>query len=152
MVMITPTPEGQVQGSLSETGQGLQLSEEDCFPSQLSILNLTISLQLILSHKQARSPSLEQAILLMISPPKQAIHLILSTLLYITQLRATVQLPKSSLKLLQYHQTSQAHLLVGEPWILPGQRVIVIVENMCSLCLSSSASYPLTSESPAPVQ
>ena len=53
MVMLTPTPEGKVPGSLNETGQGLQITEEDWIPFQLSILNLTISLQMILSHKQA---------------------------------------------------------------------------------------------------
>jgi hypothetical protein len=41
------------------------------------LLNLTISLQMILSY--------EQAILLMISPPKQAIKLIISTLLSTVQ-------------------------------------------------------------------
>ena len=52
-VMLTHTPEGNVPGNLRETGPGLQLTEEDWIPSQLSILNLTISLQMILSHKQA---------------------------------------------------------------------------------------------------
>ena len=68
-VMLTHTPEGNVPGNLRETGPGLQLTEEDWIPSQLSILNLTISLQMILSHKQARLPSLEQAILLMVAAP-----------------------------------------------------------------------------------
>ena len=54
--VLTPTPEGKVPGSLSETGQGLQFTGEDWIPfsSQLFILNQTISLlllQLHLSHK-----------------------------------------------------------------------------------------------------
>ena len=49
-------------------------------------VNLTISIiQMILSHKKARLPSFEQAILLMISPLKQAIQLIVSTLLSTVQ-------------------------------------------------------------------
>ena len=43
MVVLTPTPEVKVQGSLNETGQGQQITEEDW-----------ISCQLILFHKQAR--------------------------------------------------------------------------------------------------
>ena len=82
---------------LRETGRGLQLTEEDWNPFQLSTLNLTISLKMILSHK------LEQTILLMISHPEQAIQLILSTLLYYSC--ATVQWPKSPLKLLQENLT-----------------------------------------------
>ena len=54
VVMLTPTPEGKVPDSLRETGRGLQLTEEDWNPFQLSTLNLTISLKMILSHKQAR--------------------------------------------------------------------------------------------------
>ena len=42
-VMLTHTPEVKVPGSLNETGQGLQITEEDWIPCQL-----------ILSHKQAR--------------------------------------------------------------------------------------------------
>ena len=60
LVMLPLTPERKVPGSLKETGPELQLTEEDWIPYQLSILNMTISLQMIL-----RLPSLEQAILLM---------------------------------------------------------------------------------------
>ena len=83
--MLTPTPEGKVSGSLIETGQGLQFTGED----RIHLASQTISL--LLSHKKVRLPSLEQAILLMIHPHKAAIQLILPTLLYITQLLATVQ-------------------------------------------------------------
>ena len=65
----------------------------------------------------------------MISHPEQAIQLILSTLLYYSC--ATVQWPKFSLKLLQENLTCQAHLVDGEPWILPGQNVRVIVKKSC---------------------
>ena len=82
--MLTPTPEGKVSGSLIETGQGLQFTGED----RIHLASQTISL---LSHKKVRLPSLEQAILLMIHPHKAPIQLILPTLLYITQLLATVQ-------------------------------------------------------------
>jgi hypothetical protein len=71
MVMLTSTPEGKAPGSLRVTEHGLQLTGEEGIPSQLSILSLQ---QLLLSQK----PSLELAILMMISPPKQAIQLILS--------------------------------------------------------------------------
>ena len=49
--MLTPTQEGKVQGSLRETGRRLQLLEEDLIPPQLFILDETISLQILLSHK-----------------------------------------------------------------------------------------------------
>jgi hypothetical protein len=52
--ILTPTPEGKVPDSLRETGRGLQLTEEDWNPFQLSILNLTISLKMFLSNIQAR--------------------------------------------------------------------------------------------------
>ena len=58
MVMLTPTPEGKAPGSLSETGRGLQLTEEDWIPPQLSILNKTIFLQIFLFHKLAGLSSL----------------------------------------------------------------------------------------------
>ena len=72
----------------------------------------------------------------MISTYKKPVQLILKTLLYISQLQATVQLPESSLNLLQDHQTIQPHLLDGEQLILPGRRGVtltVIVKNMCMI-------------------
>ena len=107
--------------SLSETGLGLQLTEEDWNPFQLFTLNLTISLKMILSHK------LDQPILLMISHPEQAIQPILSTLLYYSCLAE--QWPKSPQKLLPENLTHQARPVDGEPWILLGQSVTVIVKK-----------------------